>query len=140
MAQRPAESVNGQALGTTDHWLWLRNWMSTILHNATVGPGEFAVAERALLEACGFRAAAAAHAFSEGDGSSRGFDLRYMGLVYEALGAKHVARLLQEAHRDLSVPMQVGQRRTRLLALETALEDTPDPLDQLLARFAEGLR
>jgi len=110
-----------------------------LLHPAPVGDEQYPIAEHALRAACRFHADVAARVLAIEPQLSHRHELHYLALVHEALGAKQIAGLLREAHRDLALPLSAVARMARLRALEAAVAACGDPLEELLACYGRGV-
>jgi hypothetical protein len=103
------------------------------------GGAEFSLVERALFMACEFWIAAATNTLITHLGAAPLDRLRYMGIVYSALGAPGVANAVIDAVGELKCAPTAQGRRTCLLALQDRLVGTDDPVDQLIACLVENL-
>jgi hypothetical protein len=116
-----------------------RTRMLGILERAAGDAGDLSLAECALFTACEFRACVAARALCAHLRSNAVQRLRTLALVYSSIGATHFARLLDDAQVDLSCLQTSRARQVRLQMLEQHLLVSTDPVDRLLARFAEAV-
>jgi hypothetical protein len=105
---------------------------------------QFSLTERALFVACEFWTAVGARTLVAHVGSDAVETLRYMSILYLAIGAHGVANDMMIAVDELvSVSVSVSDPRTQrqcLIKLQNNLLKTRDPVDPLIARLAEKLR
>jgi hypothetical protein len=118
------------------HLATTRIVMLAVLERAAAGANDFSVDECALVTACEFRAAVVGRVLSAHLRLNAKERLCTLSILYGAIGAQRFAQLLHEAHVDLGHLSTVGKRR-RIKLLEQDLHKTVDPVDHLLARFAE---
>jgi hypothetical protein len=113
--------------------------LTTILERVVQGSNDFTLQERIFVTACEFWVLAMhreLHARTELKAIGK---LRFASRVFDAIGAAGVAGALQSAHSDLAHPQSRALRQRRLKLLEDRLLLSADPVDALLARFAENL-
>jgi hypothetical protein len=65
--------------------------------------------------------------------------LRYMGIMYSAMGAPDISDTLHRAASDLTGIAVLADRPARLLALEARLLRTPDSVDRLIAALVRAM-
>lgn len=103
-------------------------------------PGvQFSLAERALFLACDFWGAISARRVIEHLGAGSIDALRYMSIIYSAIGAHGVVRAMVVAIGELEGASHPQTRHTHLASLQARLLKTRDPVDELIARFAQNL-
>jgi hypothetical protein len=139
------DHVADEATAGTDTRAWRGHMPATrarlagILERTTQGGAQFTLAERVLVTACEFWALVMAgelHTQTELRAMGK---LRFAAMVYDSLGADGVAGALRVAHGDLARLQTRLQRKRRLQMLEARLMISAQPVDTLLARFAEQL-
>jgi hypothetical protein len=111
-----------------------------ILSKAAAGKNEFSRAERILYTACEFWAATAARSIAAHLGAEVVDNLENAIFAFSRIGAGHVENTLIVFLRDLANPPTKRRYLERLAALEEDLLKTKDPVDRLIARFAEDLK
>jgi hypothetical protein len=111
---------------------------TAVLQPAPVADEQYPLAERDLRAAFRFHGDVGACVLAIDPPAQGRHDFRYLALVHEALGARHIAGLLRGAHRDLCVPLAPAARRARLRALDAAVAACSDPLEELLACYVRG--
>jgi hypothetical protein len=111
-----------------------------ILNKAAAGKSQFSCAERILYTTCEFWAAAAARSIVTHLGSEVVDNLEDAIFAFSRIGAGHVENTLIAFLRDLDTPPTKPRYLERLTALEEDLLKTKDPVDHLIARFAEDLQ
>lgn len=111
-----------------------------ILERAAAGENEFSRAERILYTACEFWAATAARSIVLHLGSEVVDNLQKASFAFSTIGALHVRDTLNAVLSDLANARTKRRYRECLAALEEDLLKTKDPVDQLIARFAEHLK
>jgi hypothetical protein len=112
----------------------------SILERAAKGGSQFSPAERALFTACEFWAAAEGRTLVRYLGASAADPLRFVSIVFAAIGASNVARTLFAAVGELrDAPTPLAQLKC-LTGLQERLLKTRDPVDKLIAGFANNLR
>jgi hypothetical protein len=89
--------------------------------------------------ACDFWTAVATRTLPGHLGAEPVGKLRYMGIVYSAMGAPDISDTLNRAANDLSGSLALPDRRARLLALEDRLRRTPDSVDRLIAALVRAM-
>ena len=110
-----------------------------ILNKAAAGKNEFSRAERILYTTCEFWAATAARSIVTHLGSGVVDNLENAIFAFSTIGAVHVENTLIAFLRDLANPPTKRRYLERLAALEEDLLKTKDPVDHLIAHFAEHL-
>jgi hypothetical protein len=111
-----------------------------ILERAAASGNEFSRAERILYTTCEFWAAIAARSIVTHLGSKVLDNLRDAIYAFSAIGAAHVENTLNAVLSDLVNAPTKRRYLECLAALEDELSKTKDPVDQLIARFAENLK
>lgn len=111
-----------------------------ILDKAAQGGTQFSLAERAIFMACEFWTAIAAQKLVMYLGEGAMDTLRYMNIIYSAIGAPNVASAVIATVGELEGSSSPQIRLTCLRALQDRLLKTEDPVDHLIARFVERLR
>jgi hypothetical protein len=106
---------------------------------AAQGSVQFSPAERALFIACEFWTAVCARKLDVHLGVDSIDALRYMGMIYSAVGAHGVASAVMVAIGELERASHPQKRHTCLASLQERLLTINDPVDQLIARLAEKL-
>jgi hypothetical protein len=100
---------------------------------------QFSLAERALFLACEFWSAISARRVIEHLGAGSIDALRYLSIIYSAIGAHGVVRAMAVAIEELEGASLPQTRYQYLTSLQLRLLTTPDPVDELIARFAQNL-
>jgi hypothetical protein len=100
---------------------------------------QFSLAERALFQACEFWNAISARRVVEHLGAGAIDALRYMSIIYSAIGAHGVARAMVLAIAELEGTSVPQTRHEHLATLQVLLLKTGDPVDELITRFAQKL-
>jgi hypothetical protein len=108
-----------------------------LLEEAASTGTEFPHAERALFMACDFWTAVATQRLLSHLGTEPVGKLRYMGIVYSAMGASDISGAVNQAANDLRGP--VALQKDRLLTLESRLLTTTDSVDRLIARLVQAM-
>jgi hypothetical protein len=108
-----------------------------LLEEAANTGTEFPHAERALFMACDFWTAVATQTLLAHLGTGAVGKLRYMGIVYSAMGASDISGAVNQAAIDLTGP--AAPREDRLLTLEARLLATSDSVDRLIARLVQAM-
>jgi hypothetical protein len=111
-----------------------------ILERAAAGSGDFSRAERILYTTCEFWAAVDARSIVTHLGSEVVDNLQDAIFAFSAIGALHVKNTLNAFYGDLANAPTKQRLLERLAALEDDLSKTKDPVDYLIARFAENLQ
>jgi hypothetical protein len=112
----------------------------TILERAEASENVFSRAERILFTTCEFWAAIATRSIATHLGSEALDNLRNAICAFSAIGAVHVENTLNAVLSGLVNAPTRRQYLECLAALEDELPKTKDPVDQLIARFAENLK
>lgn len=110
-----------------------------LLEEAASTGAEFPPAERALFMACDFWTAVASHSLVNHLGADPVRKLRYMGIVYSAIGAFGIASLTNRAVRDLRGFAAPHELHTCLMQLEARLLASGDSVDALIAQLARTM-
>jgi len=121
------------------HALVTRRKLLSILERAAAGSDDFSISERALYTACEFWAAVESRTLQDFLGTTATSQLRYANIVYTAIGAHDIAQALE---RTLAALADAGNENRRLQCvarLQTRLLESADPVDALIARFAQRL-
>jgi hypothetical protein len=113
--------------------------LSALLERAARGGAQFTAAERALFTACECWAAVETRTLIAHLGPHDADALRYLSIVYSAMGAHHVARNLITAVAEMGDTATPLGRLQCLTALQQRLARTKDPVDQLIADLAHDL-
>ena len=100
---------------------------------------QFSLAERALFLACEFWSAISRRRVIEHLGAGSIDALRYLSIIYSAIGAHGVVRAMVVAISELEGTSLPQTRYQYLTSLQLRLLTTPDPVDELIARFAQNL-
>jgi hypothetical protein len=111
----------------------------TILERAAGGLQDFSVAERALHMACEFWAAVESQTLQAFLGPTPAKQLRYFAIIYSAIGATEVAREVEAVAEALRLAGTSSRCAVDIAHLQERLRNTIDPLNDLIARFAEHL-
>jgi hypothetical protein len=101
---------------------------------------QFSLAERALFLACEFWSAISARRVIEHLGAGSIDALRYLSIIYSAIGAHGAARAMVDAIGELEGASHPQSQHKSLASLQVSLLKTQEPVDELIARFAENLR
>jgi hypothetical protein len=112
----------------------------SIVEKAAKGGVQFSLAERALFLACEFWSAISARRVIEHLGAGSIDALRYMSIIYSAIGAHGAARAMVDAIGELEGASHPQSQHKSLASLQVSLLKTQEPVDELIARFAENLR
>lgn len=99
----------------------------------------FSPAERALFLACEFWGAISARRLVGHLGEDSLGALRYMTIIYSAIGAHRVVNAMIVAIGELECTSMPEERYQRLVALQARLLTTRDPVDELIVHLAENL-
>jgi hypothetical protein len=113
--------------------------LASILDKAARGPGTSLMAARALHVAFAFQVAVNNGTLRQYLGASTATHLRYLAIVYQAIGASGIANTLFEALAALKCTQTEVQRRQCLVVLEERLFVTVDPLHDLIARLTQSV-
>ena len=113
--------------------------LSALLERAVRGGGQFTVAERSLFSACEFWAAVETRTVAAHLGAHAADTLRNLSIVYSAMGAHHVARVLMAGIGEIDITASPSVRFACLTALQQQMASTADPVDQLIAGLAHSL-
>jgi hypothetical protein len=99
----------------------------------------FSAAERAIFTACDFWAAVCARELAPYLGPHPLEALRYVGILYVAIGAHGVASSIIVAVQELECDSIPQQQQRCLSRLQSRLLEARDPVDSLIARLAQSL-
>ena len=113
--------------------------LRTLLERAGRGGAEFSAPERALFAACEFWVAIQTRTLGAYLGPLGADSMRYLSIVYAAMGAPEVARLLIVGVGELRDAATPAERLQRLAALQELMTRTQEPVDRLIAELAQGL-
>jgi hypothetical protein len=113
--------------------------LPSILQRAARGGAEFSLAERALFMACEFWSAIAARRLAKHLGAGAIDTLRYMNIIYSAIGAHEVASAVIVAVGEFEAASSPQGRLKCLTGLQDRLLRTKEPVDHLIARLARNL-
>jgi hypothetical protein len=106
---------------------------------AAAGGSQFTAPERALSSACQLWVSVHTRTLGAYLGSHAADALRYLSIVYVAMGAHHVARILVtglDEMGDTATPLGCLQCHA---ALQDCMARTQDPVDQIIAALACSL-
>ena len=113
--------------------------LPALLERAGRGGAEFSAPERALFAACEFWVAIQTRSLGAYLGPLGVDPLRYLSIVYAAMGAPDLARLLMVGVGELRDAATPAERLMRLAALQELMARTQEPVDQLIAELAQSL-
>jgi hypothetical protein len=113
--------------------------LSALLERAARGGVQFTAAERSLFTACEFWVAVKTRTLAAHLGAYAADALRSQSIVYSAMGAHHVARVLIAGIGEIDSMATPSGRLECLTALQQHIADTADPVDQLIAGLAHNL-
>ncbi len=113
--------------------------LSDLLERAAGGGRQFTAPERALFSACEFWVAVETRALIPHLGEHAADSLRYLSIVYSAMGAHHVARMLIAAVGEIRDAAKSADALTCLVALQDRMARTQDPVDRLIAGLAHDM-
>ena len=111
-----------------------------ILERAAAGANDFSRAERILYTTCEFWAAVGTRSIVAHLGSEVVDNLQNAIIAFSTIGAEHVESTLNAVNCALANARTKQGRLECLAALEHDLPKTQDPVDVLIARFAEDLK
>jgi len=112
----------------------------SILLRAAAGDRDFTRDERILYTVCEFWAAVQARSIVTHLGPRVGENLRNAAAAFSAIGARHAGSLLNAAHHELATAPPTERLLRDLAALESDFSKTLDPVDRLIAGYANDLR
>ena len=115
------------------------NALSALLERAGSGGAQFTAPERALFAACEFWVAVQSRTLVTHLGPHCADSLRYLSIVYAALGAPDMARLLVVGVGETCDASTPVDRLERLTALQERMAQTQEPVDRLIAELAQSL-
>jgi hypothetical protein len=110
-----------------------------LLSRAAQSGVQFSLAERSLFLACEFWTAVCTRGLAAHLGADAIDALRYIGMIYSAIGAHGVASAAFVAIGELQSAAHPQERHRCLANLQERLLKTRDPVDELIARLAENL-
>jgi hypothetical protein len=113
--------------------------LSTLLQPAGCGGAQFTAAERALFTACEFWVAVQTRTLGTYLGPLGADPMRYLSIVYAAMGAPDLARLLIAGIGGMREAATAAERLKYLAALQEHMARTQEPVDQLIAELAQSL-
>jgi hypothetical protein len=113
--------------------------LSALLKRAGRGGLQFTAAERSLFTACEFWVAVKTRTLATHLGAHAADALRNLSIVYSAMGAHHIARVLFAGIGEIDSTASPSGRFECLTALQQHIADTADPVDQLIAGLAHNL-
>jgi hypothetical protein len=113
--------------------------LSALLQRAGRGGLQFTAAERSLFTACEFWVAVKTRTLATHLGAHAADALRNLSIVYSAMGAHHIARVLFAGIGEIDSTASPSGRFECLTALQQHIADTADPVDQLIAGLAHNL-
>ena len=113
--------------------------LASILDKAARGPGTNLMAARALHVAFAFQVATNNGTLRQYLAATTALQLRYLAIVYQAIGARGVANTLFEALAALKCAASSVQRQQCLAELEERLFVTVDPLHHLIAQLTQSV-
>ena len=113
--------------------------LRALLERASRGGAEFTAPERALFAACEFWVAVQTRTLGAHLGPLGADPMRYLSIVYAAMGAPDLARLLIVGVGELRDAATPSERLKRLAALQELMARTQEPVDRLIAELAQGL-
>lgn len=114
--------------------------LQRLLNRAAAGENDFSRAERILYTTSEFWAATAARSIFMHLGSDVVDNLKDAIFAFSRIGAVHVENTLTAFLRGLADPPTRCRYLERLAALEQDLLKTEDPVDHLIAHFAQDLK
>ena len=112
----------------------------SILLRAAAGEQLFTRDERILYTVCEFWAAIQAQSIIPHLGSKPGDNLQSAVAAFSAIGATHLASLLNAVRNDLATAPTTKRPLRRLAALQNELSKILDPVDYLIARYARDVK
>ena len=113
--------------------------LRALLERAGRGGAQFTAPERALFAACEFWVAVQTRTLDAYLGPLGADQMRHVSIVYAAMGAPDLARLLIVGiggMRDAAAP---AERLNYLAALQELMARAQEPVDQLIAELAQSL-
>lgn len=113
--------------------------LASILDHAARAPGTSLMTARALHVAFAFHVALANGTLRQYLATTTATQLRYLAIVYQAIGAGGVANMLFEALAVLQCAATPAQRRQCFVALEARLFVTVDPLHDQIAYLFQSV-
>ena len=113
--------------------------LPALLERAGRGGAQFTAPERALFAACEFWVAVQTRTLGTYLGPLGADPMRYLSIVYAAMGAPGMARLLIVGVGEMRDAATPAERLKRLTALQELMAGTQEPVDQLIAELAQSL-
>jgi hypothetical protein len=113
--------------------------LSALLVRASRGGEQFSAPERALFVACEFWVAVQGRTLVTHLGPLGADSLRYLSIVYAAMGAPGMARLMIAGVGEMEGAATPAERMQRIAALQERMAGIQEPVDQLIAALAESL-
>jgi hypothetical protein len=113
--------------------------LSELLEPAAHGGRQFTAPERALFAACEFWVAVETRALIPYLGAHATDSLRYLSIIYGAMGAHHVARMMIVAVGEIRDAATSPDPQRCLMVLQERVARTQDPVDQLIAGLAHDM-
>lgn len=113
--------------------------LRAILEGAAARAGGVTLAERTLYAVCEFWSAVAMQTLERHLGANPEGKLQSMSVVYLAMGAKQVARVLARSNAELGRAHTYRQRQQCICTLESVLLRSRGPVDEIISRFAQRL-
>jgi len=108
----------------------------SLFTRAAAGQREFSRIERLLCVACEFWAAVNACELDAHLDSNVSDRLRDARFAFAEIGAEHVVNALHQTAIAIAGMRSTGERRRRIAEIQERLQRLPDPVDELIARFA----
>ena len=113
--------------------------LSALLERAARGGVQFSAPERALFTACEFWVAVETRTLVAHLGPQAADALRSLSIIYAAIGAPRIARMLIAAVGEIGDTAPPSHRVECLIALQERVARTQDPVDELIAGLAHNL-
>jgi hypothetical protein len=114
-----------------------RERLPMLLGQSSSDAEDFSVSERALYTACGFWSAVEAGTLSQLLGADVAEELRYVSIVYAAIGAVQVSQVLDETLAALNQHGSASRQMRCITLLQKRLRQADDPLIDLVARLTQ---
>ena len=113
--------------------------LSALLERAARGGAQFSAPERALFTACEFWVAVETRTLIAHLGRQPADALRNLSIIYAAIGAPGIARMLLAAVGEIGDTATPADRLECLIELQERVARTQDPVDELIAGLAHNL-
>ena len=139
MAYRSMSKIGLTAGPWTGHFPCTRDRLFAILECEASGEKSFSLAERALVTICEFWSAVESRQLTWHLGDDPAERLRYVAIVCRALGAAEAAQIVEAALHRLACARTSEQRKRCVAELAVNLQQTNDPVDALISRFARDV-